>query len=315
VTVTDRRLAGEIRDVALLDLTPMTSAEDLAGITRISDVAIVLVPESLMAAAAAIPMDDVAMVVPVPDGVEVRTHTGALVMAGEALAGPEVEHAALIVTGTLILTSPVPKVAYRQVIVLGLVLAPHGSEAALGAGLTRVTGSVDYYPYAEDQEVKVSTGQLRADGEVLANRAGRPDDVLVVAGQLIVTGPVATVGYRRIVVAGQLLAPRASQPVLGPAIVVKGQLAWYTGQPRFFVGKERLERSFFELLDQPLSLALVGRFEIDPDVPPELLRDKVSEIVLVGRLVAPRRLVGVLQLLTTEKVGNITVAEDASEPR
>ena len=84
--MTDRRLTGEITDVALLDLTPMTSAEDLAGITRISDVAIVLVPQSLMGAAAAIPMDDVAMVVPVPDGVEVRSHTGALVMGGEALA-------------------------------------------------------------------------------------------------------------------------------------------------------------------------------------------------------------------------------------
>ena len=313
--MTDRRPTGEIRDVALLDLTPMTSAEDLAGISRISDVAIVLVPEPLMAAAAGIPMDDVAMVVPVPEGVEVRVHTGALVMAGEALAGPEAENAALVVTGTLILTSPVPRVAYRQVIVTGLVLAPHGSEATLGAGLTRVMGSVDYYPYAEEQEVKVSTGQLLADGEILANPAGGPDDVLVVAGQLIVTGPVTKVGYRRIVVAGQLLAPRTSLAVLGPAIVVKGQLAWYTGQPRFFVGKERFERSFFELLDRPLSLALVGRFEIGPDVPPELLRDKVAEIVLVGRLVAPRRLVGVLQLLTTEKVGSITVAEDASEPR
>ena len=313
--MTDRRLEGVIRDVAMLDLTPLTSAEDLAGITRLEDVAIVLVPESLMSAVVAIPMDDVAMVVPVPDGVQVHNHTGALVMGGEALAGPQAENAILVVTGTLVLTSPVPKVAYRQVIVIGLVLAPHGSESALGAGLTRVTGSVDYYPSAERQEVKVSTGQLRADGEFLANPTGGPDDILVVAGQLIVTGPVATVGYRRIVVAGQLLAPRASQPVLGPAIVVKGQLAWYTGQPRFFVGKERLERSFFELLDQPLSLALVGRFEIDPDVPPELLRDKVSEIVLVGRLVAPRRLVGVLQLLTTEKVGNITAAEDASEPR
>jgi hypothetical protein len=27
------------------------------------------------------------------------------------------------------------------------VLAPHGSESALGAGLTRVAGSVDYYRY------------------------------------------------------------------------------------------------------------------------------------------------------------------------
>lgn len=313
--MTDRRLEGVIQDVAMLDLTPMTSAEELAGITRISDVAILLVPESLMAAVVAIPMDDVAMVVPVPTGVEVRNHTGALVMGGEALADPDAENTALIVTGTLILTSPVQRVTYRQVIVMGLVLAPHGSESALGAGLTRVTGSVDYYPYAEGQEVKVSTGQLRVGGEVLANPTGGPDDILVVAGQLIVTGPVAKVGYRRIVVAGQVLAPVDSQPVLGPAVIVKGQLIWYAGQPRFFVGKERFERSFFELLDRPLTLALVGSFEIGPDVPPALLREKVQEITLVGKLVAPRQLLGVLQLLTTENVGKITVAEDDSEPR
>jgi len=172
--VTDRRLAGVIQDVAMLDLTPMTSAEELAGITRISDVAIVLVPESLMAAVVGIPMDDVAMVVPVPTGVEVREHTGALVMGGEALADPDAENAALIVMGTLILTSQVPRVTYRQVIVMGLVLAPHGSESALGAGLTRVTGSVDYYPAAEGQEVKVSTGQLRASGRSWPTRTAVP---------------------------------------------------------------------------------------------------------------------------------------------
>jgi hypothetical protein len=315
VTVPGRRLEGVIRDVAELDLTSLTSADDLAGITRISDVALVLVPEALMAAAVAIPMDDVAMVVPVPAGVQVRTHTGALVMGGEALAGPGAEDAALVVTGTLVLTSPVPQVTYRQVIVTGLVLAPRGSESALGAGLTRVTGSVDYYPYAEGQEVTVSTGELRLGGEVLANPAGGPDDVLVVAGQLIVTGPVAKVGYRRVVVAGQLLAPRDSQAVLGPVTTVKGQLVWYRGQPRFFVGRERFGRSFFELVDQPLTLALVGRFQIDPDVSPELLREKVEEITLVGTLTAPGRLVGVLQLLTTEKLGEIAVAEDDHEPR
>jgi hypothetical protein len=315
VTVTDRRLEGVIRDVAMLDLTPLTSAEDLAGITRLEDVAIVLAPESLMSAVVAIPMDDVAMVVPVPDGVQVHNHTGALVMGGAALAGPEAENAILVVTGTLVLTSPVPKVAYRQVIVMGLVLAPHGSESALGAGLTRVTGSVDFYHSAERQEVKVSTGQLRADGEFLANPTGGPDDVLVVAGQLIVTGTVAKVGYRRVIVAGQLLAPRDAQAVLGPALVVKGQLAWYTGQPRIFVGKETFGRSFFELLDRPASLALLGRFDIDPDVPPELLRAKIQDITLVGKLVAPRPLVGALQLLTTEKVGTITVAEDDHGPR
>jgi hypothetical protein len=315
VTVTDRRLQGVISDVAMLDLTPLRSVEDLAGITRLEDVAIVLVPESLLSAVVAIPMDDVAMVVPVPDGVQVHNHTGALVMGGEALAGPQAENAILVVTGTLVLTSPVPKVAYRQVIVIGLVLAPQGSESALGAGLTRVTGSVDDYPHAENQDVKVSTGQLRADGEFLANPTGGPDDILVVAGQLIVTGPVARVGYRRIVVAGQLLAPQAAQAVLGPALVIKGQLAWYSGQPRIFVGNETLGRSFFALLDRPLSLALVGRFEIDPEVSPELLRAKIQDITLVGKLVAPRQLVGALQLLTSEKIGTITVARNDHQPR
>ena len=214
--MTDRRLAGVISDVSLLDLTPLSSAEELAAITRISDVAIVLVPESLMPAVAGIPMDDVAMVVPVPDGVEVRVHTGALTMGGDALAAPGTENAAMIVTGTLILTSPVQKVAYRQIIVMGLVLAPHGSESALGAGLTRVTGAVDYFPYAEGQEVKVSTGQLQVGGEVLANPTGGPDDVLVVAGQLVVTGPVAKVGFRRVVVAGQVVAPGTARRCSAP---------------------------------------------------------------------------------------------------
>ena len=96
---------------------------------------------------------------------------------------------------------------------------------------------------------------------------------------------------------------------------MKGQVGWYGGQPRFFVGRETFARSFFEFVDRPLSLALLGKFEIDPDVPAELLREKVEEITLVGKLIAPKSLVGVLQLLTTEKVGVITVAEDDPEAR
>ncbi len=89
----------------------------------------------------------------------------------------------------LIVTSPVARVTYRQVIVIGLVLAPHGSESALGAGLTRVTGSLDYYPYVEGQEVKVSTGQLRASGEVLANPTGGPDDILATGASPAAAAP------------------------------------------------------------------------------------------------------------------------------
>jgi hypothetical protein len=89
--MSDRRLAGEIQGVEMLDLTPMTSAEDLAGITRISGAGIVLAPESLMPAVLGIPMDDVGMVVPVPAGAEVRKHTGSLVTGGEALTAPAAE--------------------------------------------------------------------------------------------------------------------------------------------------------------------------------------------------------------------------------
>jgi hypothetical protein len=309
------RLEGVIEDVALLDLTPLTSPEDLAGVTRITDVAIMLVPERLMATVVGIPMDDVAMVVPVPDGVTVRVHTGASVMAGEALGDPALEDAALVVTGTLILTSPVTKVAFRQVVVMGMVLAPQGSEAALGAGLSRVTGSVDYYPYAPGQQIRVSTGEITVGAEDLANPAGSLDDILVVAGRLLVEGPIEEVGYRRIVVAGQMFAPRDARPVLGPVTTVKGQLVWYEGEPRFFTGKERFGRSFFEFADEPLNLALIGSFEIAPDVPAELLRDKVERIALVGKLAVPEPLIGLVQLLTRDKVGEITVAGDGPEPR
>ena len=57
--MTDRRLEGVIRDVAMLDLTPLTSADDLAGITRLEDVAIVLAPESLMPAVVGVPAGSV----------------------------------------------------------------------------------------------------------------------------------------------------------------------------------------------------------------------------------------------------------------
>ena len=196
-----------------------------------------------------------------------------------------------------------------------LVVAPNGSESALGAGLTRVTGLVDYSPYADGQDVKVSTGQLRVGGEVLANPSsgprrhpggGRP-------AHRDRTGDQG--GFKRIVVAGQLLAPWDSQQVLAPAVTVRGQLTWYRGQPRFFVGKEPFGRSFFELLDKPMTLTLGDSFEIDSDVPLELLRSKVEEITLVGKLLAPSHLIGALQVLTTEKVGKIMVTEDDTEPR
>lgn len=309
--MTDATPTGVIQDVAVLDLTPMTSREELAGITEIRDVATLLVRESLMSALAAIPITDVATVIPVPDGARVNVHTGSLKVSGEALGGQDAEGAILVVTGSLIVTSPVERVAYRQAVVTGEVLAPTGSEAALGTGITRMTGSVDYFTYAEGQQITTVSGQTKISGAMLANSGGSRDDVLFLAGQVVVTGPVQQIGYQSIFISGQIMAPRESQPILGPVATVHGQVAWYDGRPRFFMGKERFGSGFFELLDEPLALGLMGGFEVEPDVDPQLVKNKISDITLIGKIVASGRVVPMLQLLTTESYGKIMTYEDA----
>jgi hypothetical protein len=312
VTV-ETKLEGTIENVPLLDLTGLGSRDELNAITGLRNVALVLVPASLSGSLASIPMEQVASVVPIPDGARAVVHTGSIVMGGESLADPASADAVLVVTGTLALSSPVEQVAYQAVIVTGLVLAPYGSEAALGAGLTRVTGSVHYFRQAEGQRIKTLSGQLTIGPDTLANAGGSPDDVLVVTGQIVVTAPASELGFQRVIGAGQLLLPRASEGTLAPALSADGHIVWYGGERvRVFIGDERLGRGFFELLDEPLALVLVGDVVIEDDVPPTLLREKVTEITLVGTLTASREVVPVLQLLTTEKHGDITTQDDGA---
>jgi hypothetical protein len=300
---------GVIEGVALLDLTAHT-AEALSRIRRIERVALVLVRESLAGALTQIPMEGVAMVMPLPDGGRARIHTGVVTMAGSALSGPGLEKDVLVMTGVLVLTSPVERVDYLGIVATGVVMAPRGSEAALAAALIRSTGSVGYYDYSEGQVVKVFQGQTRLRGEALANRTGQPSDIAVVAGQLVVTTPLPGLGFQQVVVAGQLAAPEESVDVLEPALTVVGQVVWYSGAARAFLGVERFGRGFFELLDAPLTLVLSGSFHIAPDVPAELLREKVAGIALVGTLRGSKELLPTLQLLTTEKQGEIAALDE-----
>jgi hypothetical protein len=71
-----------VRDQPIADFSHLTAPEQLAAISRIEEVALVIVPESLAAAYAAIPSSDVASTVYVPDGANVRVHTGVLVTGG-----------------------------------------------------------------------------------------------------------------------------------------------------------------------------------------------------------------------------------------
>src|SRR5207249_3527124 len=114
-----------------------------------------------------VPMRGVAQVLPVPDGGRARIHTGVVTMAGSALAASGAEKDLLVMTGVMVLTSPVQEVTYRGIVATGVLLAPRGSEAALAAGLTAATGTTSYYNYVEGQTVKVFQGQTRLRGEAL----------------------------------------------------------------------------------------------------------------------------------------------------
>lgn len=301
----DQPLAGEIKNVAQLDLTTMKTPEDLARITSIRNVANILVPESLGGALAAIPMRNVAHITPVPDGVRLNAHTGVVTMDGAALAAGGEERTMLLVTGALVVTGPVERVGFSDIVVIGVLVTPEGSQAALAPVLRRAIGTVAYYPWAEGQAVRVLQGDTRLRGEMLANANGSPDDILLVAGNLLLTGDVPSVGYRRVVVVGELMAPEDAQPVLAPALHMVGTSVWYTAPPRLFTGSDRFGRAFFELLGDPVTLVLNGAFELERDVTVDVVREHVAQIVLNGALKAPASVVPVLQVLAVQKNGVI----------
>ena len=298
--------AGVVSGQQILDLSHLTSPDELAGITRITRVGTVIVPEALAAAYAAIPKFRVGGTVYVPSNANVRLHTGSLVVGGDGLgAAADV----LVVVGALIVTTPVKQPVPRQISVVGSVLAPKGSEAALGPALGGGFGSVSYFRYVAGQEIKLCTGQVKLSGASLANPAGSPDDVLVAAGQVVVTGDVPKIGYAQVVASGQLILPAAGRDVLEPRVHANGQVLWYQAEPRMIFEDTEVGAEFFRLLDRPVSLVLLGDLTITGDVTPELLREKVSDIALLGDIVAPAAVVPMLQVLTTESFGSIRAAD------
>ena len=300
----------EISNVALLDLTGAAAATALDGVTRISNVATILVPESLLARLSSIPMHHVAATVPVPDGRQVRVFTGQIVLSGHALAGrSDGPGETLVVAGQLILTSIVKDVG-TDVVVLGQVIAPAGSESALGSSLRRLTGQVVYYPYPEGASVQVLSGGALG-GEALSNPGGRANDVLLVTGTLVLTSAPETIGYQRLVVIGSALVPRGAEAAVAGRIHCQGgRLIAYDAPPRVFVGKHALSAAYFEMLDSPITLVIDGKCTIEDDVTPELIRQKVQGLVLDGRLVAPRRAVPALQVVALVLDGRLSPSDE-----
>jgi hypothetical protein len=296
-----------LRDQPIVNLSHLTSPDQLAAIGRIEDVALVIVPQSLAAAYLAIPASDVAATIYVPDGAKVRTHTGTMAVPGDGIGGGD---DVLIVTGALLITSPITGSLPREIHVTGSVLAPRGSETALGPVLAGVTGSISYYRYVDGQDIKVLSGEVKLSGAMLENRAGRPDDILLAVGEVIVTGQVSAVGYGLVLITGEVAAPEASREVIESRLQVQGELAWYPGNNlRAFHGRASLGAGFFRQLDEPVTVLAFGPLAILPDVTESLLREKVRSFTLFGPTTAPAELVGVVQFLATDVFGTIEASD------
>lgn len=295
-----------ISNQPVADFSHLTAPEHLAAISRIEDVALAIVPKSLASVYTAIPSSDVASTVYVPDGANVRMHTGSLVASGDGLGD---EHDVLIVTGMLLVTSPVTGKVPRRIHVTGSVFAPRGSEPALGPALAGSTGTVSYFPF-EGQDIRVMTGQLTMSGAMLANPAGQADDMLFAAGQVVINGEVTTMGYGQLLIAGQLAAPASSRDVIEPRAQVLGQAAWYRGnEPRVFYESTSLGPDFFRLLDHPVSLIVLEDLTITAGVTEAALREKVTGISVFGDVTCPPELLGMVQVLTTDVFGAIRAAD------
>ena len=189
---------------------------------------------------------------------------------------------------------------------VGVILVPESLQSALICIAQTNVGAI--VPIPEGDKVRLQAGQIEISGESFAN--GEEDVVLVVAGQLIITSQVTKISFKKVVVVGQVLAPKGSESALGTAISVLGQIVYYAGEnPRMFMGNDTLAKDFFELLEKPIFIFVVGMMHLEPDVTVQLLKEKVTGIAVIGKLVVPKALSAMAQVLTTLKVGEIEIGK------
>ncbi|HZP83571.1 MAG TPA: hypothetical protein VFB21_18140 [Chthonomonadaceae bacterium] len=208
---------GHIKQMGILDLRSAKAPEDLAGITQIEQVGVVLIPEHLTTALANIPMKEVGSIAAIPQGDNVQLQLGQVRLSGEALAAGDSE-TILILVGQTFITSPVKQVGYKSVRVMGQLFAPRGSEAALSAKVS-VEGQNFFLP----EGARLFMGEDTLNKQFL-ELLPQPTP-LIVMGQLTFTDdiPVELLQSKvpEIVLMGQICAPQALIPLLQVITVEK----------------------------------------------------------------------------------------------
>ena len=196
---------------------------------------------------------------------------------------------------------------------VALVLVPEDIPDLLrGASCTNVAAII---PVPAGTRVESRIGQMELSGQALA--AGDSAALLCLIGQVVVTAPVPAVGYRGLILVGQILLPRSAQEHVAARILHEiGQVTYYDddAKPWVFHGNTRLTAGFLDLLEEPRTLILMDQSTFAADVTPQLLRGKASGLVLLGdATVEEETLLPMVQYLAKTSLGSIRLA-GAGEP-
>ena len=190
---------------------------------------------------------------------------------------------------------------------VGVVLVPEDLPDLLATADCQNIGAV--VPVPQGTRVESHAGQVEIAGATLA--AGDEKSVLLLVGQVVVTGEVTQVGYRGLILVGQVVLPRSAQAAIaGKVLTQTGNLYYYEGvDPRVYMEDVRFTKAFFDLVQEPLNLVLIGDSTFAADVTPELLRQKVRHLALIGdATVENPDLQPLLQYLARPAAGSIAVA-------
>jgi hypothetical protein len=164
--------------------------------------------------------------------------------------------------------------------------------------------------------VETRIGQVELPGPALAT--ARAGTILALIGQVVVTAPVTAIGYRGLVLVGQLVLPRSAQMLLAPKVLVEvGQVVYYDeGAPvRIILEDAEFHGAFFDLLAEPVTLVLLADCRFAADVAPEQIRAKVHSLAVVGNVrVATAAQQAMLLFLAGSLAGSIRVEGEGEGP-
>jgi hypothetical protein len=302
-----------IENVGLLDWRSMTDKSDLDGILALHNVGTVLITESMATAVAALPMENVGSVLPVPTGVNVSLLTGQTRLSGEALAEGSGD-TILMLIGQALITSPVTQVGFKELRVMGQLVAPRGSEAALSAKTGQLLGQTLYYPWLGDGvELRTVTGEERISAGFL--QALPKPVVLLAIGEVTFEEGIAPellqAKMPAMAIIGQAFAPRDLLPtVQALASEHLGEIIGYPQGARFYTGSDTLLAEDFEYMPDAAAIFVHGDLTLAEGVTAAMVKAKVREIGLAGTIKAPRALLPLLRSLISEKHGDLKAIED-----